>query len=283
MKNYFVYAIIFSVIFFGKSFPQNSFHTQSNILIFADHLFCEKDFLRAIDEYLRIENKGDSTKLKLAFSYQKINNFDASSFQFLELKNTSVADIASLNFYKNSYLAENFVSLINNFENENFISEKYFSSISKLYLTARIKANHNIDKNFDFGAFEKSEQETVSVLVKRQLNPKYKSETMAGVLSTLIPGLGKIYTQNYGDGITSLIVTGLLTYLSVNNFDHNHQFRGWLFAGLSSYFYLGNIYGSVASAQIYNANYNRVTKEEIDKFIYENNYFLPKEADWNCK
>ena len=98
----------------------------------------------------------------------------------------------------------------------------------------------------------------------------------AAILSALIPGAGKIYTGEIGDGITSLIVTALTTCLAITNFKADHKFRGWLFSGLAAFFYAGNIYGSAASAQIYKARIQFNFDKDVKLFFEQRNYFLPK-------
>ena len=100
-------------------------------------------------------------------------------------------------------------------------------------------------------------------------------ELTAGILAALLPGAGKIYTNNYSDGIFAFLVTGIISYISYTDFKAHHQFRGWLFAGLTSFFYGGNIYGSVASVQIYNAGINFKLNSDMKIYLEENNYFVP--------
>jgi TM2 domain-containing membrane protein YozV len=93
-------------------------------------------------------------------------------------------------------------------------------------------------------------------------------------MSALIPGSGKIYLGEIGDGITAFIATSLLAFLSYDNFSHNHNFRGWLFAGLGFFFYAGNVYGSVAAAQIYNAKVDYEYNLNLKEYLKSKNYFL---------
>jgi TM2 domain-containing membrane protein YozV len=95
-------------------------------------------------------------------------------------------------------------------------------------------------------------------------------------MSAIIPGSGKIYTGQYGDGITAFLVTGALVYLSWANFDAHHQFRGWLFSGLAAMFYGGNIYGSAASAQLFNAGVKISLDNELKAYLDDHNYFMPE-------
>jgi TM2 domain-containing membrane protein YozV len=132
-----------------------------------------------------------------------------------------------------------------------------------------------MDKEKFLQPFEADERHIVSDFYDLKLNPPYKSELTAAILSTLIPGAGKIYTKDYSDGIIAFLVTGLMSYISYRDFKADHKFRGWLFAGLTAFFYGGNIYGSIASAQIYNAGINFKLNSDMKFFLEEKNYFVP--------
>ena len=79
-----------------------------------------------------------------------------------------------------------------------------------------------------------------------------KSPFLAGLLSTIVPGLGKVYTGHPMDGLFSLLSIGTFAYASYDGFASggSSSFRGWFFGALASGLYLGNIYGSALSASI---------------------------------
>ena len=130
-------------------------------------------------------------------------------------------------------------------------------------------------KNILLSPFEGNNKMSVSDFYDRKSNPPYKSELTAVILSTIIPGAGKIYTKEYSDGIIAFLVTSLMGYISYTDFKADHKFRGWLFAGLTAFFYGGNIYGSAASAQIYNAQVNFRLDSDMKLFLEEKDYFVP--------
>ena len=90
-----------------------------------------------------------------------------------------------------------------------------------------------------------------------------KSPTLAGVLSALVPSSGKLYVGRKSDAIVSLVLLGSSGWISYRGFrdDGIDSIKGWSFAGISSIFYLGNIYGSVGAAQ----NYNRSARADLDQ------------------
>lgn len=96
-----------------------------------------------------------------------------------------------------------------------------------------------------------------------RVNPSTKSPLFAGILSAIVPGLGRVYTGNYGDAATSLFITGIFGYLAYSNFFDGHYQRAWIFTGIAAFFQGGNIYGSVASAKIYNESQRELTEKKF--------------------
>ncbi|MBK8167665.1 MAG: membrane protein insertion efficiency factor YidD [bacterium] len=84
-----------------------------------------------------------------------------------------------------------------------------------------------------------------------------KSETLAGVLSTLAPGAGKIYAGRTADGLFSFVSIAFCTWQAVDGFDRSGSgsAKGWVFGGLATGLYAGNIYGSILSARIHNREF----------------------------
>lgn len=79
-----------------------------------------------------------------------------------------------------------------------------------------------------------------------------KSPFVAGLLSGIVPGLGKVYTGHTVDGVLSFLTIAGFGYAAYDGFttDGSSSVRGWVFGSLASGLYLGNIYGSALSASI---------------------------------
>jgi len=101
-----------------------------------------------------------------------------------------------------------------------------------------------------------------------------KDPVTAGILSAIIPGSGKIYTEKYSDGIVSFLLTGIFGFLAYDNFSAGHKFRGWLFSGIGSFLYAGNIYGSIMSAKIFNSEKNDKYRNDLFDGLSKNNFFI---------
>jgi len=251
----------------------NELHSTKNIRKFADHLFIEKDYLRSVVEYERLVINGlnDTIQFKIALAYQQMEKYDLSLQKFSEIEPASVFyEKSEREYYKTLMLSERFEDLQDSLLDKN---ENNFQRLLHLsYLFTSLDLQH---QNF-LEPFPAAEKENILGFYIQKKDPPYKSRFLSGLLSALIPGSGKIYLGETGDGITALIATSLFSFLSYDNFLHDHNFRGWLFAGLGFFFYAGNIYGSVAATRIYNARVDFEYQNNLKEYLQNENYFLPE-------
>ncbi|HEX9251549.1 MAG TPA: hypothetical protein VF870_04870, partial [Ignavibacteriaceae bacterium] len=271
--------ILFLILFLSSSIisQQINFNSPENIKLFADYMFCDKDYLRAIDEYekylLLVDD--DSVEFKIGIAYSNINDqINACNRFILTKKSSPFYEQSKMEMLKSIYLQNwdsSFYSTAELIINSQSI---YSSNAYRLKNTSIFLSQNELPEKEKFLIpFKNDEKTTLSGFYELKKNPPYKSEVLAGILSTLIPGSGKIYTKEYGDGITAFILTGLLGYLAYTNFEHDHQTRAWIFTAIGAGFYAGNIYGSVVSAQIFNAKVNFDFDEGIKLYLEEKNYF----------
>ena len=254
--------------------------SSQNRLRFGNYLYYEKDYLRAADEfkeYLRSESN-DTIVFRLANSYFQIGHYTEAANNFKGLFfGSQLSEEARLMFYESVFFQNDYKLFRVLAEEQNFGPSLYSKDIERLKYISYFLDNSKLPgENLVLKSFPDSVQSRLLNFYQQKKFPKYKSITTSVILSTLIPGAGKIYTGEVGDGITSLIATALTTYLAITNFKADHQFRGWMFSGLAAFFYAGNIYGSAASAQIYNARIQFNFDNEVRLFFEHRNYFLPK-------
>lgn len=269
-------SILFVVLAFPIISQEIDFNSPYNIKLFADFLFCEKDYLRAIDEYNKYLNitANDTVQFKIALAYSKMNEFNQAFTNLAKIKRTSVFYKDGMNEKLKLLFIQNNDSAFYQFAGKIVTTDKKFQKLYNIYrLLSEVNFKNN--ENFLF-PFDDEEKISLEKFYDQKLNPPYKSEFLAGILSALIPGSGKIYTEEYGDGITAFVLTGLFTYLAYTNFDHKHYTRAWIFTAVSAGFYTGNVYGSVASAQIFNAKVNFDFENGLKLFLQDKNYFTPE-------
>jgi len=284
--------LLFLFVFCNTPFAQNVFvdstylKLPSNILRFADYLFCEKDYLRAIDEYNRYLDKidNDTVQFKIGLAYLNMDQYSNAELSFKQLidkpffGNSALQQIA-----KTYFLSKDFSRLENFYQNIRSELKRDDEQIRCIYHFSKLYGDEiPVNKDEFLESFPVRIGHQIQNLYLQKIEMPYRSPGVAAVLSAIIPGAGKIYSAEYTDGVTSLLVTGMLSFLSYDNFKADHKFRGWLFGGLAAYFYAGNIYGSAAAAQIYNAKVTFNFVLELDASIKNQNYFLPK-YDFICE
>lgn len=281
IKSRIFVVLLFKLLFISTLFSQsNELLSTQNRLKFGDYLFRQKDYLRAVFEYQNIlqNSINDTVKFKLAFCLEKMDRFNEASDNYKGLMfNSDLEDLAKIFFLKNQFVS-NDILIYQNLAGSAIYSPKQFTSENeKLIKYSMFYGEKTFPKVDEFlTCFDESDKGIISNFYLRKHNPKNKDVWTAGILSALLPGAGKVYTEEYTDGITSFLLTGIFTYLAVDNLNDGHDTRGWIFTGLATYFYAGNIYGSIASAQIFNAKIEFDLMDEINKFLGKKNYFLPQ-------
>ncbi len=263
---------------------RNSFYSPSNRLKFGNRLFAQKDYLRAIDEYNSYLStfKNDTLKFKIAFAHSAMGKSFISLSEFKSLFSSRfLGDYSKLYYARENFKNKNFNFFSHEVRNSAipFANDSSFSFKKNIRMMQRFSELFGGDiyqnANEFLSPFPKNIRNDVKDFYKRKTKPNYKSEIAAGVLSAIIPGSGKVYAGKTGDGITAFLVTGLLTFLAVDNFNANHQTRAWIFTGLASAFYAGNIYGSVVAVQQYNLGIQISFGREVNLFLKKHNYFAP--------
>lgn len=112
---------------------------------------------------------------------------------------------------------------------------------------------------FTYDNFAISDQEkALEEIFNNFKSHKKKSPYMAGLLSSLIPGLGKVYAGSYGEGVSSFLLIGSLGAITAENWIRNGllNWKTIVFGTIGMVFYIGNIYGSISSVKIYYEDYN---------------------------
>lgn len=110
---------------------------------------------------------------------------------------------------------------------------------------------------------DKTWQQNIEIHYSKLQNLPTKSPLIAGLSSAILPGSGRVYSGRWGDGISSfLFVIGSFA-LAYHYYEANNRWAGIGFGGLSILFYLGDIYGSIESAKLYN---EKAFYDELDKF-----------------
>jgi hypothetical protein len=97
-----------------------------------------------------------------------------------------------------------------------------------------------------------------------------KSPATSVALSAIVPGLGKVYSHDWKDGLLSLLFVATNAWQSYRGFSKNgiKSVTGWVFGGLAVGFYSANLFGSWKSAKIYNSNQVELIRHETEGILF---------------
>ena len=92
-----------------------------------------------------------------------------------------------------------------------------------------------------------------------------KSPFLAGLMSTVIPGTGKIYSGKWRQGLISMVPLTLMGFQTYEAYRLQgvKSARFIVFGGLFSLFYIGNIYGSAVSVNVRKTEIEHEVHDEV--------------------
>jgi len=107
-------------------------------------------------------------------------------------------------------------------------------------------------------------------LYTKTKNVHRKSPAASVALSAVVPGLGKIYSHDWKDGLLSLLFVATNTWQSYRGFSKNgiSSVTGWIFGSLAIGFYSANLFGSWKSANIYNTKQVDLIRHETEGVLF---------------
>jgi tetratricopeptide (TPR) repeat protein len=238
---------------------------------FADFLFRQREYYRAVTEYYRLLHDvsdpviragllrkvglcyfhGEDYDGYLSFYEKNDVTFLRDSLLYAEMKLYSGKSYYHLNYYDKT---------ISQLDSERFSPQNhYFNDIQFLlgvsYLRkydwqTAIEQLQLINQN-------KSDSDTIIAnnmirSLKNFPNLSQKSPFAAGGLSAIIPGAGYAYCNRWGTAIASLLVNGLLIWTFSDAIKQEQYGLASLTGFVGIGWYVGNIWGSVKSTQKYN-------------------------------
>jgi hypothetical protein len=92
-----------------------------------------------------------------------------------------------------------------------------------------------------------------------------KSPALAGTLAAILPGAGHLYTERLGDSLVSFVLNGAFILAAVELFHHENYITGGIVSFFEIGWYSGNIYSAISSAH----KYNKKTREDFLEHLKE--------------
>ncbi len=110
------------------------------------------------------------------------------------------------------------------------------------------------------------QQQDEELIGRYQALPR-KSPWLAGALSAVIPGLGRVYIGRVADGVMSFVLIGVTGALAAQGFydEGRASVRGWILGSVAALLYVGNVYGSAVGAIVQRRDAEDALMQEIDR------------------
>jgi putative component of membrane protein insertase Oxa1/YidC/SpoIIIJ protein YidD len=233
-------------------------------LAFADYLFGQRDYARAIGEYERsiftdtVPGHEVYARLMIGESFYRQGDYAAA--------NSAFRDAITSDHYEPAYLgmARSLLKL-----GRTHAARHYALVIrdSALVRPAVAVAAQSFFLKFDFpsGAAVAGRlpgDSLLSMVIGMDgTGISRRSPVLSAALSTAIPGLGQTYSGRLGDGLFSFTVVATAAAVSWYYWNRPNQDPGRvkfaIAAGLGTVFHLGNIYGAAIAGRDYNQRQNR--------------------------
>jgi hypothetical protein len=281
LKNSKIHLIIAFLWLLNNQFVQSQdLYDLQNSKKYAEYLLSSGQYISAAEEFERLifmDSLNVDFKKNLVLSYRKDGNIKAGLNKIRDF---------SQNDYNNmpvSLSIEYIALLIGSGDIQNagiFIESSHsISEIDKSIIKSCVLLlNHDYKTALQISAHSKSTNNNfpgeLTDITESTKNLKFKSPAIAGILSGIVPGTGKVYTSNYIDALISFVFIGSNAWQSYKGFEKNgiNSVSGWIFGGLSLGFYVGNIYGSVKAAKKYNKKIFDEKSREVYKFLQYYNF-----------
>ncbi|MYK16651.1 tetratricopeptide repeat protein [Candidatus Poribacteria bacterium] len=252
------------------------YYAPENVRKFADFLYEQGDYLRAAGEYQRYlfslseeleESEQIRYKIALCYRFAGENEQAIRNFEML-LRSRPQSQFASRAYYQ---IGATYF-LMDQFEQSTQFLREALPHITDAQQHAEaeqlIGLSYLMQKQWsEAGEVFKTLQgsDVIAIREKASVYHGYaeagtqlpsRSPFLAGVLSTIVPGAGRLYTGRIGDALNSLLTVGIAGWQAYDGFhrDGISSAKGWTLGTLGGIFYVGNIYGSVISARVYNQN-----------------------------
>ena len=243
-------------------------------LDYADHLFEDKDYFRAISAYKEALYYTDKTTLEqyclaqIALSYYKSHRYKASiTFLSRLLNHTRIEE--NYQYKALIYLGLNYYQMKLHSQARSYWAQAAAMDTNGLvacYLGLLDLESGNWRKaSQDFSEIARTHPQTLVGQIASDVSqgalqagslPR-KNPHLAAILSAFLPGSGQVYAKHYYDGLQALSFVGAFAFSSYaiyrfNRSEKNSHLTTYFAISITGLFHLGNIYGAQRTAKYFN-------------------------------
>ncbi len=262
-------GFVFLIFLINGSHALASDYTVENINSFADYLFDNEDYYRAITEYERVifmfpnHPLSNKARFQIGMAYLMGEKWEIAINHFENLvKNYHDQEIGKQSFFmiaETYYKKKDYQQAIGAYKDflENY-SDDHMHDEAHIRLGWSFLRINNINKaQKEFRSVstyspKRAEAEKVAQEVIKINDAPHKSPLVAASLSAILPGLGQLYAERPGDATVSFLLNGLFIWGIVEAFNNGNNALGIILTGVGLGWYTGNIYNATNNAYKFN-------------------------------
>lgn len=143
---------------------------------------------------------------------------------------------------------------------------RYFQLAGISLLSRNYKRYNKLKEHFTFSSYVmEAEEKRMNEYANRLMHIKRKSPWLAGIYSAILPGAGKIYAGKKGQGVGAFLPIASLAALTWEAYNRGgvKDARFIVYGSLFSFFYVGNIWGSVVAVKVKQRELNTLYDNKI--------------------
>ena len=261
---------------------------SASVFGFAESLYEEADYFRAISEYKRYQflypsgDLGETAAFRIAESYFKAKRWP-EAIAACNLFISKYRD--SLRYYEMLYLK----GRVEKLDKKNDEALRTFDQLinaqdptygdKAIYQKALVmleRADWHGTRNYLLQVPKESPLNLTAAAFLSDLDNvdklPHKSPKTVGILATVLPGAGHLYTERPRDALLAFLLNGSFILGAVELFRHDNYVAGGILTFFELGWYGGNIYSAVSSAHKYNQQiqqeFIRNTKDKFNLSFY---------------
>ena len=251
---------------------------EENTLRYANYLYQRGNYQLAIPEYERLvyfDPDQQTYKLLLLETYFRTHAYDQIEQSIERWSTREIEFPFSLYYLKAQFKKEDFTE-----------AQRILNDNNTFRFPANRRASYQLVNYGLAGQWEKAAAvcqtkmnatpepsfQEYCTIVSQAETFKEKNRFLAAGLSTVVPGLGKVYTKDYVDAAVNFLFIGVTAFQAYRGFtnDDIRDVQGWIYGGVALSFYLGNIYGSWKAADQYNYRFYESKRQALDRSFFSN-------------
>jgi hypothetical protein len=253
--------------------------SAKEILEFAEHLFSQKEYFRALGEYHRFlflypdHPEAPTAALRIVQCYSRGKHWlealeAADSFLHDHAQSSLTLPVrflraqALIELARGEQAREVYREIINARPGQPLVAEALYGiGLSYAREHRWLEADETLRQIGSESAIH-GEAEAVRQILAEASQTTHKDPTLAGVLA-IVPGAGHLYCGRPRDAALAFVFTGAFAWATVEAFDQNHDELGIALGIITLAFYAGNIFSAVNVAHKFNDREERRLRERL--------------------